>query len=129
MRTDISLLCFVEVVDEESEHYGKRGQVTDAYTHEHPKWVVYFDDGKHLGSERTRFHTEQLKRVWSFYKDTEQINNCGVCNQPIQLDHACQNRTERDGTLTSYHMSCNAKDVEPCSDCGHHKKLCTECAE
>lgn len=56
-------------------------------------------------------------------------NTCGVCNEVIPLDHACVSRMEKDGTLTSYHMGCNAKDVEPCPDCGHHKKLCSECAE
>lgn len=57
------------------------------------------------------------------------MSNCGACNKPIPMDHACQSRMEKDGTLTSYHMSCNARDIEPCSDCGHHKKFCSECAE
>lgn len=56
-------------------------------------------------------------------------NNCGVCNEEIPLDHACSNRVESDGSVTSYHLSCNAENIQPCSDCGYHRKFCSECAE
>lgn len=56
---------------------------------------------------------------------------CGVCNYVVPLDHAQIGRLEADGTRTPYHMGCegDAKTIEPCKDCGHHRKFCSECAE
>ncbi|MFD2330070.1 hypothetical protein ACFSR7_12530 [Cohnella sp. GCM10020058] len=56
---------------------------------------------------------------------------CGVCNEGVPLDHAQIGRLEADGTHTPYHMGCEgaANKLEPCTDCGHHRKFCSECAE
>lgn len=57
------------------------------------------------------------------------MNNCGVCNKCIPLDHACQSRIENDRSLTSYHLNCNVNEVKVCSDCSYHRNFCNECAD
>lgn len=54
---------------------------------------------------------------------------CGVCNEIIPMDHATVMRKEDDGAYTFYHLTCEKRGMEKCSDCGHHRELCSECAE
>lgn len=56
---------------------------------------------------------------------------CGVCNHKVPMYHAQIGRIEKDGSLTSYHLSCEvpASKIKPCVDCGHHKLVCSECKE
>lgn len=56
-------------------------------------------------------------------------NRCGFCNYDIPEDHASNNYSEEDGTVTRYHFGCGAKPPEACPDCGHHRKVCDECKE
>jgi hypothetical protein len=59
------------------------------------------------------------------------MNNCGVCNHHLDINHAQLRRFELDGTLTPYHMGCEgeARKLKPCVDCGQHRLLCSDCAE
>ncbi len=57
--------------------------------------------------------------------------SCGVCNFEVPIDHAQVGRREADGSCTPYHMGCEreAGRLLPCPDCGHHRALCSDCAE
>jgi len=56
---------------------------------------------------------------------------CGVCNEPVPIDHAQIGRWEADGSITPYHMRCEGEAVKlaPCQRCGKHRKVCDDCAE
>jgi len=58
-------------------------------------------------------------------------NKCGVCNYEIPINHAQLVRQEKNGSFTSYHLTCEneAKEVKPCEDCGYHRLICSDCAE
>lgn len=56
------------------------------------------------------------------------MDNCGGCNEKIVMDHATSNYIEVDGTMTRY-CGCVRELPKKCDDCGHHRALCSDCAE
>ncbi|MET3290607.1 UNVERIFIED_CONTAM: hypothetical protein ABID98_003177 [Brevibacillus sp. OAP136] len=56
---------------------------------------------------------------------------CGVCNTELSFYQHCLMKDELNGKYTLYHMGCEheAKLIQPCSDCGYHRKLCNDCSE
>ena len=56
---------------------------------------------------------------------------CGVCNREVPFEHTQVMKREENGTITPYHMTCeyDAGKLEPCEDCGEHRKYCIDCAE
>jgi NifB/MoaA-like Fe-S oxidoreductase len=57
------------------------------------------------------------------------LDKCGGCNENIAMDHAAMNHVEEDGTMTQFHFGCVRELPAKCPDCGHHRKLCDDCAE
>lgn len=57
--------------------------------------------------------------------------NCGVCNEEVSIYEEQLGRQEQNGDITPYHMGCEheARKIEPCEDCGLHRKFCNECKE
>ena len=58
------------------------------------------------------------------------MNLCGVCNEPVPVDHASLVRNENEKGFTIYHIKCEDKiPKKPCEDCDRHRLFCSECAE